>query len=196
MRSILVTGGIGSGKSLVCDVFQRNGIPVFDSDTMARSLYARYPDLVAEVARQLGPEVLDGDCGIDRKALAKVVFSDPEKLKILESIVHPAVYKDFEVFKAANVTVGYVVFESAIALQRGYPEGMFDEVVFVDAPLAKRIERAALRDRKSREEIMERVDAQPSAAGDPRITRVLHNDGSVEDLERATMDLLEILKNE
>lgn len=194
--TILVTGGIGSGKSMVCHFMEQRGVPVYDSDTEAKQLYDRCPELVAEVAAKIGEEVLDGNGKIDRKALGAAVFSDPEKLKVLESIIHPAVYRDFDAFRSANADAPMVVFESAIILQRGIPEGFADEVVYVDAPLETRVARAAKRDGRPVEEIMKRVAAQPSIAEDPRITRVMVNDGSLEDLERATEELLIILKTE
>jgi len=196
MTSILVTGGIGSGKSAVCRFLEKRGVPVYDSDSMAKSLYDRRPELAAQVADEFGREVMDKDGRIDRKALGALVFADRAKLRILEGIVHPAVHKDFAEFKEAHGDAEFVVFESAIILQRGMPEGFVDEVVYVDAPLSARIRRASERDGRSEYETKLRVAAQPSAADDPRITRVIVNDGSLQDLERATDNLLTILKSE
>lgn len=194
MMRILVTGGIGSGKSQVCQVMREHGIPVYDSDSMAKSLYDRDAELLGRVVASMGRDVLGIEGRIDRKVLSDVVFNDPGKLKELESLVHPAVYRDFERFCRENREAAAVVLESAVALQRGYPEGLFDEVIYVDAPTEIRVARAVLRDGRSRDEILERVAAQPSAAGDPRITGTIINEGTVDDLRRATYELIEKLK--
>ena len=194
MTTVVVTGGIGSGKSTLCHFLEEKGIPVFDSDAATRSLYVRRPEIVERVARAFGPEVLDGECGIDRKALAKVVFSDPEKLKTLESIAHPAVYQDFEAFRNSRPGVEFVVFESAIVLQRGFPKGLADEIVYVDAPLELRVARASKRDGRSEEETMKRVEAQQYVADDPRITKVITNDGTPDELREKAARLYEELK--
>lgn len=194
MTTVLITGGIGSGKSCVCRVLAENGIPVYDSDSMARSLYDRDPELAAAVIAAMGGGVADNDGKIDRKALADMVFSDREKLSELENLVHPAVYRDFDAFRREHRDAELVVFESAIVLQRGLPEGLVDKIVYVDAPLELRVARASQRDGKSREETMKRVAAQPSVADDPRIDLVLRNDGTEEELRRATMEMLEKLK--
>jgi len=196
MMRLLLTGGIGSGKTQVARTMREHGIPVYDSDSMARELYDRDEELVGRMVAAMGCSVLGAEGMIDRKALADVIFSDPEKLRELEAIVHPAVYRDFERFCEENEDAQIVAIESAIALQRGYPEGLVDEVVYVDAPEELRVARAALRDSRSQDETRKRVAAQPSVAGDPRITRVLQNNGSLEDLERATEKLIEILKIE
>lgn len=196
MTTLLITGGIGSGKSLVCRVLAEQGIPVYDSDSMARSLYDRDPELSAAVVATMGEDVLDGDGRIDRKALAALVFSDKEKLARLEALVHPAVYRDFDAFRKEHQGSQFVVFESAIVLQRGLPEGLADKIVYVEAPLDLRVARASQRDGRSVEETMKRVAAQPSVADDPRIDVVLRNDASEEDLIRATMEMLEKLKTE
>jgi len=194
MTTVLVTGGIGSGKSQVCNFLTKAGIPVYDSDSQAKRLYDESAELAAAVADSLGRRVLDAEGHIDKRALARVVFGDKEALARLEAIVHPAVYEDFRRYCSYHADAEIVVLESAIALERGYPDGLFDKVVFVDAPVELRVARAAKRDSRDIKEIEKRVAAQSSCAEDPRIDIKLINDGSLEDLERATEQLIEKLK--
>ena len=196
MVRVLVTGGIGSGKSAVCRVFAREGIPVYDSDARARMLYDTDAALLAGVVSLFGGGVLGPDGRVDRSALARMVFQDRTALGKLEELVHPAVYRDFRCFCNARSSYPLVAMESAIALQRGYPDGLFDEVIFVDAPLDASVARAAERDGRSREEIMERVAAQPRVAGDVRITRVIRNCGSLDAFETAAKEMIIMLKKE
>ena len=95
MKTLVVTGGIGSGKSTVCRYFASRGIPVYDSDSRTRSLYDRCPELVSRIGEVLGCSVTGPDGRIDRRKLASVIFSDSSMLEKLEGIVHPAVKDDF-----------------------------------------------------------------------------------------------------
>lgn len=190
MKKLLITGGIASGKSLLCRFLREEGIPVYDSDSLAKSLYERDPELKSRVVELFGERILDPSGSIDRKALSERVFSDREALGALERLVHPAVYRDFEAFIGAHSDRALVAFESAIALQRGYPEGLFDEVVYVDAPLEVRLERATRRDGTTSEEILSRVRCQQDLSTDPRITYRIFNDGTPEELRSLVAALI------
>lgn len=191
MITIVITGGIGSGKSLLCGLLSQHGIPVYDSDAAAKSLYDRDPSLSRAVADALGADVLDEDGMIDREALAAKVFSSAEALSRLEAIVHPAVYEDFAKFcKDQPEETKFVAFESAIVLDRGMPEGFADEIVFVDAPKELRILRAARRDGRERDEIASRAAVQRRGADDPRVTEVVVNDGTIDQLREKAIQLI------
>ena len=86
MKTLVVTGGIGSGKSTVCRYFASRGIPVYDSDSRTRSLYDRCPELVSRIGEVLGCSVTGPDGRIDRRKLASVIFSDSSMLEKLEGI--------------------------------------------------------------------------------------------------------------
>lgn len=139
MRKILVTGKIASGKSEVCRHLEAAGFPVYDSDSRARALYDTVPGLRAGLEARLGLPF----------SRWNEVFSDPAKLNILESAVHPIVLEDFLDW-AGRQTSDTVIFESALALDRPLFKEVFDIVVMVRAPLGMRVLRnskAAGRDR-------------------------------------------------
>lgn len=192
MRTVFVTGGIGSGKSALCRILSEHGIPVYDSDSRTKELYDSDPELVPSLEKALGCRLTDDTGRLDRKVLASVIFSSKENLEILESIVHPAVLEDFlrwrDSFENADPKPPFVVMESAIVLQKPLFRGVADQIVLVDAPVETRLERACRRDRRSREEILERIANQS-----PDISRadiVIENDSTLEALAEKVRDIL------
>ena len=159
MRTLLVTGGIGGGKSEVCRYLSSKGFPVYDSDSRTKALYDADERLRRSIDSALGPGLLLPDGSLDRKALAAAVFSDPVKLSTLESIVHPAVLEDFKSWREAQ-TADAVVLESAIVLDLPLFDGVYDTVFVVDAPVEIRVERACRRDGASPRQIRERIERQ------------------------------------
>lgn len=188
MTLFLVTGGIGSGKSEVCRYLVSRGIPVYDSDSRTKALYDSVPGLPARIDAALGGGLIKEDSSLDRKALAGLVFSDSEKLRILESIVHPEVLKDFFAWKD-SLDCPAAAMESAIAAGLGIFDGVFDFTILVDAPLDLRIDRACRRDSASREKVAERVVHQNFAA--LHADAVIVNDASLEELHARTDEALE-----
>lgn len=91
MKTLVVTGGIGSGKSLVCSFLAERGVPVYDSDSRTKALYDNDRVLLEKIREAVGNDVVDAEGKLDRKKLASVIFADEAKLKALESVVHPAV---------------------------------------------------------------------------------------------------------
>ncbi len=188
MKTILVTGGIGSGKSAVCRHLASRGFPVYDSDDRAKRLYDEVPGLPARVDAALGGGLLDADGRLDRRALAAAVFSDPAALRTLESIIHPAVLEDFLRWRDAQ-NAGAVFMESAIAVRLPLFKGVFDAVVLVEAPESVRLERACRRDGASPEAVLERIRAQ--RFDDIAPDAVIVNDGTEEELLARTDETLE-----
>lgn len=161
MTTLVVTGGIGSGKSLVCRYLSEKGIPVYDADARTKRLYDICPELVESIEDEFCCFLRSDDGRLDRKALASIVFSDSAKLKALEDIVHPFVYEDFERWRASFGTeVPFVVMESAIFQSKPLFRPLADKVLLVDAPVETRLERVAYRDKSSREEILSRMNQQ------------------------------------
>lgn len=156
-----ITGGIGSGKSTVCRLFARRGVAVYDSDAAARRLMAG--PLRSAVEARFGAGIYR-EGTLDRKALAGIVFGDPQALADLDAIVHPAVRKDFEAW-AAQEEGDYVILESAILYESGF-DGVVDKVLVVLAPERLRIERVCRRDGVCEEEVRRRMTAQ---AGDDEL---------------------------
>ncbi|HRH67221.1 MAG TPA: dephospho-CoA kinase, partial [Bacteroidia bacterium] len=154
-----VTGGIGSGKTIVCSVFRHLGIPVYDADTEAKLLYEKYPDLREAVRNQVSEEVFDGNGKLDRKKLADIVFLQPEKLKVLNGLVHPLVKKDFHAWLKNQQDVIYVVKEAAILFESG-ADADCDKIITVISPRDLRIQRVRDRDRKTKSEVESIIDRQ------------------------------------
>lgn len=157
MLKIGLTGGIGSGKSTVAQVFTALGIPVYYADTAARELMNRDPELRAALVRQFG-EAVYREGQLDRKYLASIVFSDPYQLEILNALIHPVTIRDAgEWMKRQQAP--YAIKEAALLFESGAVENL-DYVIGVTAPLPLRIQRVMRRDQLTREEVMDRVKRQ------------------------------------
>jgi dephospho-CoA kinase len=160
MKKIGLTGGIGSGKSTVAEIFSRLGVPVFISDKVARELQENDAGLIAATQKIFGEEIYK-DHKLDRAKLAEIVFSDKEKLEQLNAIVHPAVGKAFEKFCRENSGSAYVLKESAILYEIG-DEKNLDGMIVVTAPDDLRKERVSERDGITAEEVEQRIKNQMS----------------------------------
>ncbi len=159
MYKVGLTGGIGSGKSTVADMLREIGIAVYDSDSRAKHLMASDESLRRELIEAFGTECYTTE-GINRAWLAERVFRNESELRKLNSIVHPAVMRDFVAW--ANGQDGdYVVLESAILFEAKL-ERYVDSTVSVMAPRELRIERAMKRDGATREQIESRLNNQMS----------------------------------
>lgn len=169
-----ITGGIGSGKSVVCRLFSMLGVPVYDTDARARLLMASDAVLAASIRKRFGEESYRGGLP-DRAFLAGKVFADREALAALNGLVHPAVIRDFNLW-AASCRCAYVIVESAIL----YESGMYrhtDTVVTVSAPESLRAARAALRDGCEPDRILLRMQNQMTdAEREAMAGRVIFND--------------------
>ena len=152
-----LTGSIGSGKSTVSRIFSSLGIPVYDADTEAKRLSAR-PEVRQKIAELFG-EV----AATDKKALAAIVFNDPQELARLNALIHPLVFEDsrqwFHRLAALPTPPPYAIVESAILFDCGMAP-MFDFIIDVEAPLEEQIQRSQARDHSSREAILARLEKQ------------------------------------
>jgi dephospho-CoA kinase len=172
-----ITGGIGSGKSTVCRLFAHLGVPVYAADQAAKRLMREDSALIKRVQDAFGPEsYLNGEP--NRPFLAQSVFGNPEKLELLNSLVHPAVFQDFETWCALQKDAPYVIKEAAIMFESGSYKQVHT-VVVVAAPLDLRLQRVKERDGLSDEDILKRMASQmPQEALIDRADAVIHNDGS------------------
>ena len=159
MKKIAICGGIGSGKSTVCQMFAERGVAIYDSDSRAKALMNESEPLRKALMEEFGAECYEGGV-LNRHYLAQRVFASPEQLAKLNAIVHPAVKSDFLAW--ADMQSGdYVILESAILYESGF-DALVDKVVAVLAPLPLRVERAMQRDGALREQIEARIKAQMS----------------------------------
>ena len=172
MLTVIVTGGIGSGKSAVCALLARRGIPVYDSDSRTKALYDSVPGL---------KEKIEAELGIPFSGLAKLIFSNSEAREKLEAIVYPLVRADFEAWRDAQKDAPLVVLESAIILSKPIFDGIADGVVAVTAPDDVRMERLISRG-LTEEDARHRMASQSIDLS--RAGAVIHNDGTLQSLSR------------
>lgn len=152
MLQIGVTGGIGSGKSTVCKIFQSLGVPVYDADRRAKKLMLENVQLVDAIKSEFGNDSYLASGAINRDYLAKVAFADPEKVKKLNALVHPVVADDYSKW-VSDQTANYVVKEAALLIESAsYLQ--LDKLIVVTAPTQLRIARIKSRDSfRSQQEI-------------------------------------------
>lgn len=161
MNVLAVTGGIGSGKSHIIKIFSSLGIPAYYTDDKAKELYNTSDDLLSSLVGILGNDIVENG-HLRKDVMAKKIFSDKSLLIKVESVVHPAVVKDFLKWKSLQEQKGmpFVIIESAIFLEKKVLHPLADKVLVVSAPLELRIQRIMDRDGLTRELIMERLSHQ------------------------------------
>ena len=157
MLKIGLTGGIGSGKSTVAKVFEVLGIPVYYADDAAKQLMNKDENLKEKITKQFGNQVYT-DGKLNRTYLSEIVFNNPEKLALLNSLVHPAILKDAERWMQQQTTP-YAIKEAALIFESGAQQHL-DYVIGVTAPAPLRIHRTMQRDAITREEVVARMDKQ------------------------------------
>lgn len=171
-----ITGGIGSGKSIVCNIFSILGIPVYNADTAAKEAYDKYPELAERVRSEIAAEAVDKNGKVIRKVLAEIVFTDTEKLKRLNELVHPVVAFDFENWVESHRGYPYLLKEAAILFESGSYQNC-KKIITVVSPVDLRISRLKTRDKRSKADI-EKI-MQNQLTDEERISRsdfVIHND--------------------
>lgn len=174
-----VTGGIGSGKSVVCRVFQALGVPVYEADVRAKWLTEHDPILKADITRVLGPNAYDALGRYNRGWVASQVFADRDLLTQLNGVIHPRVLADTALWVSQNADKPYVIKEAALMRAAGDGNSL-DKVIVVHAPVALRIERIRRRDpHRTEQEVLNIISRQ---VGDDERLRmadyVLENDES------------------
>ncbi len=176
MTIVGITGGIGSGKSTVCKVFETLGMPVFNSDDEAKSVYTDFPEVLEAVRSQFGDIVFSG-VELNKAALASIVFENEEALRKLNQLIHPLVRSKFDKW-VEKQNSPYVLREAAILIESGAAADC-DFVILVKAPESVRIERVLLRNGLSEVQIKQRMTAQMSDdEKSPKSDFIINNDGS------------------
>ncbi|HEX7045630.1 MAG TPA: dephospho-CoA kinase [Burkholderiales bacterium] len=183
MLRIGLTGGIGSGKSTVAELFARRGVPVVDTDVIAREVVAPGQPAIAEIERAFGREVLDAAGRLDRAALRRRVFDDPAARARLEAILHPRIRAEVE-RRLAALEAPYCLVVVPLLVETNFVD-LIDRVLVVDADEALQIARTSTRDAVTPEAVERVMAAQASRA--ERLARaddVIRNDGTLSELER------------
>lgn len=158
MFIIGLTGGIGSGKTIVSEVFKSIGISVYNSDIEAKKIMNTDSYIINKLKIIFGNNIYNTNNQLDRKKLANLIFNNKDKLNTLNSIVHPAVKKHFQNW-IIKQNSPYVIKETAILFESGIYKDV-DKIITVLSPLSLRIKRLILRDNSNKKEIMERVKNQ------------------------------------
>lgn len=157
MLRIGVTGGIGSGKSIICRVLSELGYPVFHSDNVAKALLNNDLNVREEISDLFGNDIYT-NTEIDKKRLAEIIFKDETAREKINSIIHPRVRQKFEEF--AKACRSELVFNEAAILFETDSYKNFDATILVTAPEELRIERVMKRDGVSREQVLDRIKSQ------------------------------------
>jgi len=162
MIKIGITGGIGSGKTTVCKIFEILGIPVFYADTVAKEIMVTDPLLVKGIRDTFGSESFNAAGELNNKHIAKIVFNDKDELARLNALVHPAVFRAFDRWMAAvPANVPYILKEAALLFESGSYQ-QCDKSILVTAPYTTRLQRVMERDNTTREQVQARMDKQMS----------------------------------
>ncbi len=178
-----LTGGIGSGKSAVCRLFAQLGVPVIDADVVAREVVEPGQPGLEAIVEAFGEEVLGSDGRLDRARLRELVFSDPERRKQLEALLHPRIRAEMD-RRIAAVEAPYCIRCVPLLVETGQSADV-DRVLVVDVPVETQLRRTLARDGGRRATVQAIIDAQ--ATRDQRLQvadDVLDNDGDLESLRR------------
>ena len=196
IRLIGITGGIATGKSAVCEMIKKFGIPLIDFDILSRKAVEPEKPAWKDITAYFGASVLNKDKSINRQALKKIVFDNPAKLKKLESFIHPRIKKDF-----INLTETYFKKKPDGIIQAGVPllietnmTEMFDYIILVWLPFEEQIKRVIKRDKISYEQA-EKIIASQMPINDKKkyANFIIDNSGSLQNTEKQVAELMKIL---
>ncbi|MFC1680223.1 dephospho-CoA kinase [Pseudomonadota bacterium] len=188
MLRIGLTGGIGSGKTVVSDHFRELGVPVIDTDVIARDLVTPGSEALDAIVKVFGAGILNQNRELDRKRLGQIVFSDPEKKASLEEILHPRIRRE-TLLRIQNLNAPYCVIVVPLLIETDFVQ-FVDRILVVDAPDQDRIRWIKKRSGLSEAEIRNIFAAQTGcedrlAAADYVVT----NDGTLDELRSKVADL-------
>jgi dephospho-CoA kinase len=188
MLSIGLTGGIGSGKSTVADLFAKLGIDIIDTDLIARSVVEPGTKALRDIAAHFGKEVLNSDQTLNRKMLAKKIFNNLEEKSWLEKLLHPLINEEVLAAKA-KVKSPYCIIVIPLLIET-LPNPTIDRILVVDSPQSLQISRTVARDQRSESEITAIIDTQ--AAPEERLKAaddLIINDRGLAELTEAVLHL-------
>lgn len=189
-----ITGGIGSGKSVVSRLLRLMDIPVYDCDSESKRLVMNSQSIRTQLTQLVGTKLYTAS-GLNKPLLASYIFGDEEHLKAVNSIIHPVVVDDFKrwaILKQQDTRI--VAMESAILIDVGLQQHV-DVVVSVTAPLELRIKRSVVRDSTSEELVRKRIESQLSDEQRCAHSHYILNNDDVHPLIPQVVSLLQLVKN-
>lgn len=160
MKSIGLTGGLGSGKSVISKLLKIMDVPVYDSDSEAKKLMNTSSYIKEKLVEKFGTSIYKNGI-LEKKILASLIFNNQENIQYVNSVVHPEVYRDFLLWQKQYAGKCFVAIESAILFESGFDKES-DVIINVSAPLELRVQRAEKRDRINRKQILNRIENQTS----------------------------------
>lgn len=191
MIRIGITGGMGSGKSVVCELFRLHGVPIFDADKEAKLLNDTSPRIKEELTRHFGSDLYK-EGKLDRQKLATLIFHDKQNLALVNSIIHPVLADQFIKWSKERDSYPFVVIDAAVLFEAGFEQHV-DKVITIYAPEAERIERVTRRDGIRKSQVMARMQHQiPEEEKAKRADHVIYNDGQ-HSLIQQVANILQIL---
>ena len=194
MLKIGITGGIGSGKTTICRIFETLGIPVYYSDIRAKVLMVENPSLIANIKNVFGEEAYLEDGSLNRAYIGQIAFNDKAKLAELNGIVHPAVFEDGNEWAETQKDVPYTLKEAALIFEGGGQQ-FLDKVITVFAPKEVRIRRVIERDKTDRSAVEARINKQMPDEEKVRLADfVIYNDGKQSLIQQVLKIHNELLK--
>lgn len=174
-----ITGGIGSGKSLICRIFHVLGVPVYDADSRAKKLMTTDGILIDQIKKEFGTLSYDEKGELNRELLGKTVFNQPDKLARLNALVHPRVAWDYKRWISEQSEARYCLKEAALLFEAGSYQ-LLDKIIVVAASDELRIKRVLQRDPHRNKEEVERIisNQMPQEEKIKRADYVIKNDES------------------
>lgn len=179
MLKVGLTGGISCGKSTVCTLFREHGVPVVDTDELAREVVSRGSTVLSALVNLFGKEILQVDGALDRARMREIVFKDSEKRQQLEALTHPAIRSLLQA-RLSQLDSPYAIIAVPLLLEKQW-NTLVDRILVVDCSEAQQIERAMARDGNSKQLITAIIHSQL-----PRYDRleqaddIIHNDGDLD----------------
>jgi dephospho-CoA kinase len=188
MLVVGLTGGIGSGKTTVANLFAELGVPIIDTDLIARQLVEPGKPALADIVRQFGDEILQADGELDRSRLADISFRDKALRLRLEAILHPAIRQEM-LRQLENLQAAYAIVVIPLLVETGQSQGL-DRVLLVDCPEAEQITRVSKRDGRPLQQIQAILQSQATRQQRQAIADdVILNGGSLDDLRQQVRQL-------
>ena len=188
MLTVALTGGIGCGKSTVCQLFSKHGAPVIDTDILSRELVEPGTPALSEIISHFGQELLQKDGSLNRKALSNIVFKNSEQRKILESILHPKIRAEIE-RQLQNIKSDYTIIAIPLLIETNQ-QSTYDRVLVIDCSEHLQFERTISRDGRSPEEVEGIIKTQASREARLKLADdVITNDSSLSSLEQQVQKL-------
>lgn len=183
MLVIGLTGGIGSGKTTVANLFHQLGVPIIDSDEIAREVVASGSPLLAEIAKHFGSNIIDENGQLKRRELRDLIFANNQERIWLEQHLHPAIYERIRE-KIKTLNAPYVIVVIPLLIETN-PGSLIDRILVIDSPEQLQIERVQQRDATTKENILAIIQSQISR--DKRLAAaddVIDNNGDTQHLEQ------------